>query len=75
MSYLDEYEIKEAVRNGDGRLLAQTVWNMPFPSFGEIKAVILSVPGGSRYVASNRIVMGKVWILNHFGSPLVVYNR
>lgn len=74
MTYLDELAIKEAVRNQDGKLLASTVHDMPFPSFDEIKATVLETPGGSQLVAGNRIELGRVWILNHFNAPLV-YHR
>jgi hypothetical protein len=71
MTFNEEQALKEALRNGDGRLMADTVKRMNFADYDEIERFVSDQPGGYRHVSYRGIECGDVRIKDEYGRPRV----
>lgn len=69
--YSDELSIKEALRNNDGRLMADTVRRMRWTDYDDIERYVSDQPGGWRHVTARGIEVGDVRIRDRYGLPKV----
>lgn len=73
MTFSEELAIKEALRNGDGQLLAQTVRKLRFTDYDELEQFVSDQPSGWRHVSAyNGITVGDVRVKDRCGRPTVV---
>lgn len=71
MNYSDELAIREALRNEDDRLLADTVRRMRYTDYDELERFVSNQPGGYRHVQFGQIAVGGVRIRDRYGRPKV----
>ena len=73
MTFSEELAIQEALRNGDGRLMAETVRRMHFTDYSELETFVTDQPSGWRHVSAyNGITVGDVRVKDRAGRPTVV---
>lgn len=71
MTLLEEIAIREAVRNGDGRLMAETVQGMFYPDFDEVVRVVEESAGNWNAVCFDGIHVGNTVVRNQYGTAKV----
>lgn len=71
LTLTQEQRIREAVRHGDGDLLADVVRNSRFMDYEDLEKFIEEQPGGYRHVSWRGIQVGDVQVVDKYGKPQV----
>jgi hypothetical protein len=71
LSFSQEQRVRDALRYGDGELLADVVRNGHFMDYEELKRFIEEQPGGYRHVSWRGIQLGDVTVVDRYGRPKV----
>ncbi len=72
MTYLQELAIREAVRNGDGRLMAETINELPgYVDFSDVQAAVEAAPGSWDAVRWDGLHVGNTVVQDRYGRPAI----
>ena len=71
MNTRQEWQIRDAIRTGDGQLLADTVRQMKTMDYYELQRFVEQQPGGQRALRWYGIRVGDVEIIDRAGKPVV----
>ena len=72
MNYRTEQKVREALRYGDGSLLAEAVEGDRFLDYDELEEFVQGEVGGYRHVSWRGIRVGETMVEDRYGRPLVV---
>lgn len=71
MKWSTEQKVRDAIRFGDGELLAEAVQGDRFLDYDELKQFVEEQVGGYRHVSWRGVKVGATTVVDKFGRPLV----
>lgn len=71
MKWDTEQKVRDAIRFGDGELLAEAVQGDRFLDYDELERLVEEQPGGYRHVSWRGVQVGATTVVDKFGRPLV----
>lgn len=71
MNYRTGQKVREALRYGDGSLLAEAVEGDRFLNYDELEEFVQGEVGGYRHVSWRGIRIGETMVEDHYGRPRV----
>lgn len=71
MKWSTEQKVRDAIRFGDGELLAEAVQGDRFLDYDELEQFVGEQPGGYRHVSWRGVQVGATTVVDKFGRPLV----